>query len=243
MIVLELKDIAIDTIIIEDRVRKTVGIVELGSLERSIMSLGLLQPIGITPNNKLIFGARRIRACKQLGWKSIPAYVIDTNPDDPSVIIRMERDENERRLEFTPSERIEIGRRIEESLARRWGSNQYLVKELPQNFGEARTAKDKESAAVAAKAVDMNRETYRQAKAVVDSGNQDVIEQMDKGDLSIHAAYKHVRQTEPPLTFKITLKQSPSDDAETILAKAGTDYAVKLAIALLEASGQKVEIN
>ncbi|HWQ74247.1 MAG TPA: hypothetical protein VN441_02935 [Syntrophomonas sp.] len=46
--------------------------------------------------------------------------------------------------------------------------------QLVQNFGEVKTPKDKESTAIAAKAVDMNRETYRQAKAVVDTVNDEL---------------------------------------------------------------------
>jgi len=104
------------------------------------------------------------------------------------------------RLEFKPSERVEIARRIEESLAGRQGNptgaNQYVPAKSEdegntQNFAEFHKG---ESRDIAAKSVGLNRETYRQAKSVVDSGRQDVVEQMDKGDLSIHAAYEQVRR-------------------------------------------------
>lgn len=44
------------------------------------------------------------------------------------------------------------------------------------------------SADIAAKAVGINRETYRQAKAVVNSGNQEEIQAKDSGEKSINAA-------------------------------------------------------
>ena len=85
----------------------------------------------------------------------------------------MERDENEQRLDFTPSERVAIARRIEESLAgRRGGDRKSSDKNLPLEKPIGRSDE------VAAKAVDMNRETYRQAKSVVDSGDEEVIERM-----------------------------------------------------------------
>ena len=117
-----------------------------------------------------------------------------------STILRMERDENEQRLDFTPSERVAIARRIEESLAGRQGNptgaNQYATGKSNhdgngQNFVQFQRGK---SGDIAARAVDMNRETYRQAKSVVDSGNQEAIEKMDKGELSIHAAYEQVKR-------------------------------------------------
>ncbi|WP_041284701.1 hypothetical protein [Desulfoscipio gibsoniae] len=67
------------------------------------------------------------------------------------------------KLHLTPSEKVELARRIEEALGGRQGSNQYQRKEDPQNFAEAQKG---ESRDIAAKAVGMNRETYRQAKAV-----------------------------------------------------------------------------
>lgn len=65
-----------------------------------------------------------------------------------------------------------MARRIEEALAGRRGSNQYQQKVDTQNLADAPKG---ESRDIAAKAVGLNRETYRQAKAVVDSGNQEGI--------------------------------------------------------------------
>lgn len=255
---IEVKEINIDDVIAEDRVRKVQGVVEMDSLERSILSLGLLQPIAVTPDNKLIFGARRLKACKRLGMTTIPARIIDIDADDPVTALCMEKDENEHRLDFTPSERVEIARRIEESLAGRRGSNQHQQKEAPQNFVEAQSRSERESLDIAAKSVDMNRETYRQAKTVVDSGEQGVVEQMDRGELSVHAAYEQVRRrsregradasnkpraSNRQLTFKVTLYKNPNDDAKILFAKGGKDYCSKLAMALLKSCGHRVEVD
>lgn len=90
----------------------------------------------------------------------------------------------------------------------RQGSNQYQTKGLPvitpdsqeaeegnaeedvQNFAQAQPGT--KTVEIAAKAVGMNRETYRQAKAVVNSGNQEEIEAMDSGKKSINAAFKSI---------------------------------------------------
>lgn len=75
----------------------------------------------------------------------------------------MERAENEGRLDLTPSEKVALAMRIEQALE---GRNHRPSKESTQNFAELPKG---ESRDMAAKAVDMNRETYRQAKAVVQS--------------------------------------------------------------------------
>jgi hypothetical protein len=71
------------------------------------------------------------------------------------------------------SEKVELARRIEEALGKRQGQRTDLKpkEELPQNFAEVKPGI--ETRDIAAKAVGMNRETYRQAKAVVDSGNRE----------------------------------------------------------------------
>lgn len=64
--------IAISEITIGERHRKDLG--NLEELAASIDELGLLQPIGITKDKLLVFGERRLIACRDLlGWTMIPA--------------------------------------------------------------------------------------------------------------------------------------------------------------------------
>lgn len=252
-------EVNINEIIVQDRIRQNNG--WLDSLERSIEQVGVLQPIGITPDKHLIFGGRRLQAAKNIGLTTIPVRVFNIAADDPIAALRMEREENEHRMDLTPSEKVEIAKRIEESLEGRRGSNQYQQKEVPQNFADAKPGI--ESREIAAKAVDMNRETYRQAKAVVESGQQDIIQAMDSGEKSINAAYREVKKQAPQpqpqptptlktpealkakmqsLTFTVTLCRNPEEDADALFSKGGTDYCTKLAMALLKAAGHNVEI-
>jgi len=259
-----MKTALISEIIVEDRARRNHG--SLDSLERSIQLVGVIQSIGITPDKHLIFGGRRLQACKNIGLKTIPVRVFDIAADDPVTALRMEREENEHRLDLTPSEKIALGMKIEEANSGRrgnpTGANQYSTGKA-QNFAENHIPQG-ESREIAAKAVDMNRETYRQAKAVVNSGNEEVIQQMDSGEKSINAAYKsvskpaptptlkpaptHISEPEPkpvpelfkPKTFKITLCSNPEGDAKELLARGGKDYCTKLAIAILKAAGHNI---
>lgn len=68
----------------------------------------------------------------------------------------------------------------------------------PQNFGETSTTEKKknETNAKLAEIAGVNRETYRQGKRVLDSGNQEVIDRMAKGELSVNAAYKAIVEEE-----------------------------------------------
>ena len=63
----------IDSIVVGERLRKDMG--DLEGLARSIAEIGLLHPIIITPDGQLVVGERRLRACKLLGWRTIPVHV------------------------------------------------------------------------------------------------------------------------------------------------------------------------
>jgi ParB family chromosome partitioning protein len=58
----------------------------LEELKKSILSNGLIQPITVrrTEQNKyqLISGERRLRACTEIGYRDIPAYIIKVDTDE-----------------------------------------------------------------------------------------------------------------------------------------------------------------
>jgi ParB-like chromosome segregation protein Spo0J len=55
------------------RIRSDLGDIE--GLAKSIAEIGLLHPIVITPDGRLIVGVRRLLAAKMLGWKEIPVTI------------------------------------------------------------------------------------------------------------------------------------------------------------------------
>ena len=61
-------------IIIDHCYRHDLG--DLQGLAKSIREFGLLRPVLITPDDRLIAGRRRLEACKLLGWETIPVNVV-----------------------------------------------------------------------------------------------------------------------------------------------------------------------
>ncbi len=80
----------------------------LEELKKSILSNGLIQPITIRriQNNRyeLIAGERRLKACKDIGFRDIPAYIIKV--DTQEAMLAMALIENLQREKLNP---IEIG--------------------------------------------------------------------------------------------------------------------------------------
>jgi len=77
-------------------------------LKKSILSNGLIQPITVrrTPDHKyqLVSGERRLKACKEIGYREIPAYIIQVDSDE--LMLALALIENIQREKLNP---IEIG--------------------------------------------------------------------------------------------------------------------------------------
>jgi len=179
---LTLREIACDSVQVANRHRRDMGDLEV--LATSITTEGLLQPIGVTEENVLVFGERRLLAVRDiLREPTIVARVVHV-----SSILAGEYAENEIRKEFTPSERVEIGKALESQLGERRGRDNREY--IPELKGRRTTELAAEKAGFG------NRKTYDQAKRVVDHGAPELVEAMDAGEISIQAAA--VIATEPP---------------------------------------------
>jgi ParB family chromosome partitioning protein len=179
----EILDIAPDAVIVGERIRRDFG--NLDELADNIKQLGLLQPIGVDENNALVFGHRRLLACKQLGWDSIPA--VRTRLED---IILGEYAENSLRKDFTISERAAIAMAIEERIGDRRGVNQHTQKQLPGNCPEA----GKETRELAAKRAGFgNDRTYRRVKETIATGTPALVSAMDSGEIAPSVAARVAR--------------------------------------------------
>jgi ParB family chromosome partitioning protein len=63
----------IERISVGARHRRDMG--DIDGLAASIDDIGLLQPILIRPDGRLLAGERRLRACVTLGWREIPVAI------------------------------------------------------------------------------------------------------------------------------------------------------------------------
>ena len=120
-----LESMPITEIVEGQRFRKDMG--DIDALASSIRDIGLLQPIGVDDEHRLVFGGRRLAAFRLLDRTHIPARRV--NLDD---IILGEFAENELRKDFTVSERVAIARAMEERLAGRAGNP--AVTAIPEKF-------------------------------------------------------------------------------------------------------------
>lgn len=166
--------IRIADIEIGERHRKDMG--DLQGLAASIQAEGLLQPIGITKDRRLVYGERRLRACRDiLKWESIKVEIVNV-----SSIVAGEFAENEVRKAFTPSERVAIAAVRKQEIAERRGNPS-----IRQNFDELKGWTDE---FLAVQVGFKNRGTLRQATKVVETGTPELVDAMDQGKVAISTA-------------------------------------------------------
>lgn len=176
-------DIDIASIDVSGRHRKDFG--DVDGLAQSILEIGIMAPIVITNESKLVDGGRRIKAFESLGWSRIPARRVNIVS-----IVRGEHDANAYSKPWTPSEQVAIAEALRAEMGNRRGVNQH-TKEDVQDFAHAGR---KTREIVAEKAGFGNAETYRQAKTVVEKGVPELVDAMDRGDVSISAAATIAKQ-------------------------------------------------
>ncbi|MGH6916848.1 MAG: ParB/RepB/Spo0J family partition protein, partial [Geminicoccaceae bacterium] len=185
-------------IVIAERHRKDMG--DLRSLAESMRELGLLQPIGITGDHRLVFGERRVKAAQMLGWTCILARVVDI----PSIIAG-EYAENEIRKDFTPSERVALAEAIR--TLRRGGDR---LSDQFRNCGTEAIRTDD----AARRAGFTSQDQFERARNVIAHGTPQVVAAMDAGKASISAAA--ILATQPPDFQSEVAKGSAAEIREAV---------------------------
>jgi len=178
-----------DQIKVGRRYRRDLGDVE--KLAESIRDVGLLHPVVVTPQSELIAGLRRLQACKLLGWERVPVRVVDLDN-----ILQGEYDENARRKALLPSEAVAITQALEP------GEREAATKRQVQlgrthgtpsgNFPEGSTGRTRDKVGAA---VGMSGRTLDKAKAVVESGEEQLTDEMDRTG-KVDRVYKKLKARE-----------------------------------------------
>jgi hypothetical protein len=200
--------IPIQEIEIGERQRKDLG--DLDGLATSMRDspCGMLQPILVSKvmdKFKLIAGHRRLEAAKLLAWTTVPCLIVKLENALDALIA--ERDENTCRKDFTPSEAVAIGKKLEEMEQGAAQGRQQQAPGKPRgtkkgngdcagNFPQETPGRTRDKVA---EAVGMSGRTYEKAKEVVAAAEEEpekfapVLERMDETG-KVDPAYRSVKR-------------------------------------------------
>lgn len=107
----ELRRVRISDVVVGPRFRKDLG--DLTAFAQSILEVGLLNPILLSPELHLVGGMRRLEAYRLLGRTGIPARVVDIEDES---LAAMEEDRSRKPL--SPTEKYAATEYLREKIAR-----------------------------------------------------------------------------------------------------------------------------
>jgi N6-adenosine-specific RNA methylase IME4/ParB-like chromosome segregation protein Spo0J len=181
-------ELPIEHIDVGFRYRKDLG--DLRPLADSIAEVGLLHPVVVTPERRLIAGQRRLAACRLLGWVEVPVTVVDLYQ-----AARGEAHENFIRKDLLPSEIVALKRAIEPLERREARSRQDTRADLYHSATVAEGQADARDNV--AHYLGVGRTTIERAEAVVEAAEEDpdeygyLVEQMDRSG-KVAGAYRRL---------------------------------------------------
>ncbi|MBU2763714.1 DNA N-6-adenine-methyltransferase [Acidithiobacillus caldus] len=209
---------AISDISVGRRFRQDLG--DIGALAQSIQKFGLLQPIGVDEQYRLIFGQRRLAACRLLGWETVPVKILHIDS-----LIEGEFEENSIRKDFSVSERVAIAKAIEEQLAGRHGGDR-----RSKDFQDGKISGLKEGGESRDLVADRSGfgcgKTYESARNAVEQGIPDLVEILDDGLVSIHTAARIAdldEQEQEEVVEAIQAGEKPTDALRAVADPAWSD--------------------
>lgn len=229
--------ININQIKVTDRIRKDFGNIE--ELAQDINDNGLINPPVVTPEFELIAGERRLRAMKYLGYQQIEVRVMTVK--DALHQLKLEISENENRKDFSFSEKMEWAEKLKDEYEK-------IAKENMAKGGQGRQISDtlRTDDTVAQEVGLGSRDTFRKAEYIYQNADEEMIKQLDEGNLSINKAYitlkeraKQLEQANQVLENTYNelsgkyqqinnelnvLKNKPSEVVEVIVEVDNTDY-------------------
>jgi N6-adenosine-specific RNA methylase IME4 len=208
----------IDHIQIGFRYRRELG--DIRALADSIAEVGLLHPIVVTPEGRLIAGQRRLEACRLLGWSDVPVTTVDLYQ-----AARGEAHENFVRKDLLPSEIVALKRAIE-PLERREARERQGVRAdlcLPATVAECQRAYPGDARDKIARYLGVGRTTIERAEAVVDAAEAEpeeygyLVEQMDRSG-KVAGAYRRLEVLRQAKELDATPPELPTGPFQVIVA-------------------------
>src|ERR1700682_319747 len=208
----------LDEITIGFRYRKELG--DVRALADSISEVGLLHPVVVTPEGRLIAGQRRLEACRSLGWNDVPVTVVDLLQ-----AARGEARENFVRKDLLPSEIVALKRAIEPLERREARERQGSRADLchPATVAECQRASSGTARDKIARYLGVGKTTIDRAEAVVEAAEEDpeeygyLVEQMDRSG-KVAGAYRRLEVLKQARQLEGATPELPTGPFQVIVA-------------------------
>lgn len=223
----------IDAIKVEGRFRKELG--DLSDLMKSIEEIGVLQPVVVTEDLRLVAGQRRLEACRRLGHEQVPVTVA-RHLGEARDLLAAERDENTCRKEMTASELYALGKALEELERPRAAARQGNRTDLQTSGSREPDVATNPTARAVSAGLGTSSSTWKRLKHIGEKAEQGdptaatTLDAIDRGEETISGGYRKLRKSK-------ARKETPRDT--TVMAnrnytgrKRGFDRLLTAAVQL-----------
>ncbi len=235
--------VALGAIRVEDRARRTMTGID--ALAASIETVGLLHPIVVTADLRLVAGGRRLEAVRALGWERVPVTVV-TNLTEAAAILQAESDENTEREPLKPTEAADLAAKIENVLKPLADQRKKAGKAPSANLAEGSAPRPREAAA---KATGFGAETIRKTrtmqKVATDETLPEQVQDIAKAALSEADLTGKVDPSYKRVTEAVAAATAATDfpDLQYYIDKGEPGRAVQLAAALRGYDGPELTMR
>lgn len=215
--------VPIDSIRIVDRHRRDLG--DLDALGKSILDVGLLNPVTLTCDDRLVAGQRRMQACRLIGMDTVPVRYVD-NLTDAAALLRAERDENVCRKDMSASELYAVGKALEG--LERPAAAQRQADAGARNLGIASsdpgigTSDYHDTREAVGAAIGLSGPQWQRLKHMGDraaEGDQpasNTLQRIDSGEETIAGGYRKLRKTDTEPTAQPATEPDPTPEQDWI---------------------------
>lgn len=200
---------------LSDEIFGQMGDDQLEDLKKDIAERGLQNPLELDSQQRVICGSQRLRAIKALGLLTVEVIIRDELVTEENIRVHVIKD-NTLRRQLNPGQMyragIELERiyRVQAEKRQLAGLRQGAVK--PERSPLGSNDPNGEHGGVAekvAKEVGTSREGYKRLKKVMESGEQDLIDKVEKGQMAISAAVQQVKARKPAFKAQALTRDDP----------------------------------
>jgi len=158
---------------------------EYTRLKESVAEVGLYEPIIINHDKVLLDGHHRLKAYKELGKEKINVERkhFEDRVDEEIYVIET----NVVRRQLIDYQKTVLGLKLEPLYRKRAEKNMKAGVPLAKNLAKVRTDE------VVANKMGINRETYRQAKHVLNEANENELKDFKKGVKKVYTIFKNIK--------------------------------------------------
>ena len=168
----------------------------MSDLKKDIQKRGLQHMIEVDINGLVICGSQRLRAIRELGWRTVDGQLRDDLQSQEEIEEHLIRDNTERR-HLSAMERYQAAKHLESLYLQESQRGRRTDLETETSSSEELEEGKTQARDRAAKEMGMSGSTMHRLGKIAESDREDIKTAVDKGEMSVSAGHEALRHKAP----------------------------------------------